>query len=289
VWSAADEEREQRRKDVPMFRTIVVPLDHSDAAEAAVPHAAALARQAGAHVSLLMVRPSYVDGVTIHDRLNEIADRHHLDADLIVVGPDDVTAVLVEAASAPDTLLCLASHARGPLSELVMGSVSEDVVRLAHHPVLLIGPHCGPPAERYPSMLVGLDGSELAERILPTVARWASELDVAPCLLQVLPERVPLEVGESDVVESGYVHTIANQLGERSIKADWDVVHHRDPAEAITRFARDGRSSLIALTTHGRSGLSRVALGSVALRVAHHAPCPVLVLRPAEVDDRAVR
>ena len=270
-----------------MFRTIVVPLDHSDEAEAAVPHGAALARQAGAHLSLLMVRPSYVDGVTIHDRLNEIADRHHVDADLIVVGPDDVAAVLAEAASAPDTLLCLGSHARGPVAEMVMGSVSEDVVRLAHHPVLLVGPHCGPPPERYSSMLVGLDGSELAERILPTVGQWAPALDLTPCLFQVLPGHVPLEVGEGDVVESGYVHTIANQLGERGIKAEWDVVHHRDPAEVITRFARDDRSSLIALTTHGRSGLRRVALGSVALRVAHHAPCPVLVLRPQEVDDRA--
>ena len=263
-----------------MFRTIVVPLDHSDEAEVAVPHGAALARQAGARLDLLMVRPSYVDAVTMHDRLNEIADRYGVDAELTVAEPGDVTATLVDAASEPDTLLCLATHARGPVAELVMGSVSEQVVRTSRHPVLLVGPRCGPPPERYSSMVVGLDGSRLAARILPTVERWASGLDVTPWLFQMLPGPVPLEVGAGDVVESGYVHGIADRLGERGVKAGWDVVHRRDPATAITRYAEDRQASLIALTTHGHSGLGRVTFGGVALEVAHNAPCPLLVLRP---------
>jgi nucleotide-binding universal stress UspA family protein len=269
-----------------MFRTIVVPLDHSDEADAAVLYGAALARQAGARLNLMTVRPTYVDGVTIHDRLNEIADRYHVDADLTVAGPDDVAATLVEAASLPDTLLCLATHARGPVAEMVMGSVSEQVVRTSCHPVLLVGPHCGPPPDRYLSMVVGLDGSGLAERILPTVTTWASGLGVTPWLFQVLPAHVPLEVGDSDVVDSGYVHQIANQLGEHGVKAEWEIVHGRDPATAITRFAQDRQASLIALTTHGHSGLGRVALGSVAFQVAHDATCPVLVLRPTEDGTR---
>lgn len=264
-----------------MFRTIVVPLDHSDEAEAAVPHAAALARQSGARLQLMMVRPSYVDAMTIHDRLREIADRHRIDAELVVAGPDDVAATLADVAAEPDTLLCLRTHARGPVAEMVMGSVSEQVVRTSHRPVLMVGPRCEPPPERYTSMVVGLDGSELAEQILPTARAWSTELDVTPWLFQVLSPRVPLEIGDQDdVMETGYVHGIAARLADQGVKAEWDIAHGRDAAAAIVRFVEQHEPALIALTTHGHSGLGRVALGGVAFRVAHRAHCPVLVLRP---------
>lgn len=264
-----------------MFRTIVVPLDHSDEAESAVAHGAALARQSGARLQLMMVRPSYVDTVTIHDRLNEIADRHRVDAELVVAGPDDVATTLADVAADPDTLLCLRTHARGPVAEMVMGSVSEQVVRTSHRPVLMVGPHCEPPAGRFASMIVGLDGSTLAEQILPTVAAWSTGLDLTPWLFQVLSPRVPLEIDDhDDVMETGYVQGIAARLAHQRVKAEWDIAHDRDAAAAITRFARQHEAPLVALTTHGHSGLGRLALGGVAFRVAHRAHCPVLVLRP---------
>jgi nucleotide-binding universal stress UspA family protein len=263
-----------------MFRTIVVPLDHNDEAEAAVPQGAALARQAGAQLQLLTVSPAYVEEVTVHGRLREIAERQNVDAQLVVLGPDDVAETLSEIASQPQTLLCLRTHARGPVAEMVMGSVSEQVVRMSHQPVLMIGPRCEPPPERYESLVVGLDGSELAEQILPTVGAWATDLGLTPWLFQVLSPRVPLEIGD-DVQETGYVHKVANRLADQGVKAEWEIVHDHDAAAAIVRFARAEQPALIGLTTHGRSGLGRVALGGVAFQVAHHATCPVLVLRPS--------
>jgi nucleotide-binding universal stress UspA family protein len=268
-----------------MFRTIVVPLDHSDEAEAAVPHGAALARQSGAGLQLMMIRPSYVDTVTIHDRLREIADRHGVDAELVVAGPDDVTATLADVAAEPHTLLCLRTHARGPVAEVVMGSVSEQVVRTSHHPVLMVGPRCEPPPERFASMVVGLDGSTLAEQILPTTGEWATHLDLTPWLFQVLSPRVPLEIGDhDDVMETGYVQGIADRMAEQGVKAEWDIAHDRDAAAAIVRFTEQRELALVALTTHGHTGLGRLALGGVAFQVAHRAHCPVLILRPVHTS-----
>jgi nucleotide-binding universal stress UspA family protein len=263
-----------------MFRTIVVPLDHSDEAEAAVLHGATLARQARARLQLMTVRTSYVDAVTLHDRLAETAERLRVDAELVVEGPGDVAATLVEVAQEPSALLCLRTHARRPVTEMVMGSVSEQVVRTSHRPVLLIGPNCAPPPTRYGSLVVGLDGSPLAERILPTVGAWSTRLELEPSLLQVLSPHVPLEVGDGDVAETSYVHNTAARLAAEGVGAWWETIHDRDPAAAIVRFANDQQPALIALTTHGHSGISRLALGSVAFRVARCAHSPVLVLRP---------
>jgi nucleotide-binding universal stress UspA family protein len=264
-----------------MFRTIVVPLDRSDAAEAAVPHGAAIARQSGARLRLMMVRPAYVDAATVHDRLREVAARHHVDAELFVAGPEDVAATLVDVASEPQTLLCLRTHARGPVAELVIGSVSEQVVRASHRPVLLIGPRCGAAAGRIGSMVVGLDGSELAEQILPTVGSWATQLGLTPWLIQVMSPPRALEVGNGRVLDAGYVHYLAAQLRRQGVEAGWDTLHDRDVAKAIVRCAEEHDPAMIALTTHGHSGLGRVVLGGVALQVAHLASCPVLVMRPA--------
>lgn len=220
--------------------------------------------------------------MTIHDRLHEIADRHHVDAQLVVRGPDDVANVLVETAAEPRTLLCLRTHARGPVAEVVMGSVSEQIVRTSQQPVLMVGPRCGPPPERFASLVVSLDGSELAEQILPTAGSWSTHLGLAPWLLQVLSPQVPLEIGD-DVLEAGYVNKVAARLAEQGVKAEWDIVHDRHVAAAIVRFAQAHEPALLALTTHGHTGLGRLALGGVAFQVAHRATCPVLVLRPADL------
>jgi nucleotide-binding universal stress UspA family protein len=262
-----------------MFRTIVVPLDHTDRAQAAVPHAAALARQSGARLRLVTIRPSYTDVATVNDHLTEVATRHGVDAELVVDGPSDVAAALIEMTADPDVLLCLATHARRPVTEMVLGSISEQVVRASHRPVLMVGPQCAPPPERYESIVVALDGSALAECILPTVVDWSTHLDLTPWLFQVLSPHV-LDDVEDDIVESSYLQRLAADLVDQGAKAEWDTVHDRSAASGIVRFADEQAPGLVAVTTHGLSGLGRMALAGVALRVALHAQTPVLVFRP---------
>src|SRR5690606_36305920 len=202
-----------------------------------------------------------------------------------VVRSDDVVGAVLDAAEAPGSLVCMETRARGALGELVLGSVSERVVRESHHPILLVGPRCGPAPDRFASLVVALDGSSLAEAILPTVAGWTTELGVTPWLFQVLPGPMPEQLGGTDVAESAYVHRIANTLPHPARSAvEWDVSHDRDVAAAIARFAGDRPAAAITLTTHGRTGLSRLALGSVALEVARQATVHVLVLRPEWTD-----
>lgn len=286
-----------------MYRTIVVPLDRSSGAEGAITHGAAIARQAGAELELLTVRPTYTAPGNAPDRLIDSANQHGIGppnayqigsdleielleaahrqgetARLRIVGGGDPATAICEAAAAPDTLVCLKTHARRALGELALGSISEQVVRSSPHPVLLIGPRCGRAPERYESIVAGLDGSELAEQILPTVAAWSSHLDLTPWLFQVLQAKVPVEIGGDDFYDSGYVHRTAEALhAHHHVKAEWDTVHARRPAAAIARFAAGLPGSAIALTTRGRSGHGRLALGSVALAVAHRATVPVLI------------
>ena len=95
------------------------------------------------------------------------------------------------------------------------------------------------------------------------------------------------EAGEQEAIEFGAVHALAESLLSRDgAGINWDVLHRDDASDAIVDYVRDVRASLIAMTTHGRTGLARVALGSVTAAVVHNAPCPVLVVRPDGLSDR---
>ena len=267
-----------------MFGTVVIPVAWGDPPESvatAVDHGALLARQARAAVELLTVRPSYVDADRVADHLEGIAEAHGIEAG-IRVDDGDPAATIAEIASHPGNLLVMASHGRRPLAELALGSVSAQVVRTCRRPVVLIGPRCGPAPEAYTSLIVALDGSELSEAILPVAITWSRHLDLTPWIFQVLPARVPLEVGDpaADLQEAAYVHHVADTLSLEGIKAGWDTAHDRHPATAITHFAEAHGPAIVALTTHGRSGLDHLLMGSVALATTHEATCPVLVHHP---------
>jgi nucleotide-binding universal stress UspA family protein len=263
-----------------MQPTVVVPIDTIAGSDAAIPMAAAIARQSGAAVVLLTVVAPEADTFEPLDRLADLAKWHGVDARCRIVCADDVGDAVSVECGGPNTMICMETRARGAIGEMVLGSVSERVVREARGPVLLVGPHCAPPPDRFETMVVGLDGSPLAESILPLVADWSAHLDVVPWLFQVLPASVPLEVGDDDVLDSCYVQSVAGRLTRPGHPVEWDVCRDRHPAAVIARYAADRLGALIALTTHGRTGISRMALGSVALDVARRATVPVLVTRP---------
>jgi nucleotide-binding universal stress UspA family protein len=84
--------------------------------------------------------------------------------------------------------------------------------------------------------------------------------------------------------DDAYLRQVSRTLSDRGISTSWDVLHQRDAAAALTTFASGLPASLVAMTTHGRTGLRRVTLGSVAARVVHDVTSPVLILRP-ELED----
>ena len=133
-------------------------------------------------------------------------------------------------------------------------------------------------------ILVPLDGSSLAEAILPQVQELARTLGAELFLVRAVAAHVfpgvdPTEQ-EVDVVQKAeaYVAEVAGRLRDAGIPIH-TAVRYGEAAEEILRHIKDNAVDLVAMSTHGRSGLSRLVLGSVAAQVVHRATVPVLLLR----------
>ena len=153
----------------------------------------------------------------------------------------------------------------------------------------------------YRHILVALDGSPGAEQVLPHVEALASQFNADLFLLQAVtpPERLlaaamdpttgavsdpePLLEAEEAEEEDAqrYLQRLAARLGAGELRVAFEAPE-ADAARAIVERAREHSTDLIAMTTHGRSGLGRLVFGSVAEAVLRHAPCPVLLVRVKE-------
>ncbi|HUF32426.1 MAG TPA: universal stress protein [Acidimicrobiales bacterium] len=265
-----------------MISGFLVPLDGSTRAEAALGPAGALARRRGVKVELLTVVPSDDDRQALEEYLSEVGERTSLPlaGREVVVGGDPAEVILQRAEGVPGTIVCMGTHGHGMVRRLFLGTVSEVVVRGADRHVLLVGPRC---AERltFGRVTACLDGSSLAERVLAPAAEWAEALGVPLWLVQATGGEMPTSRG--DLVESAYLQRTARQVeAEGKVDVEWDVLHGTDPATVITDHVSGSPGSLVALTTHGRSGIQRAVLGSVAMQVAHDATSPLLVLHPRD-------
>lgn len=177
-----------------------------------------------------------------------------------------------DPAEGTTTLLCIDSHAKGAAAELAFGSVSEDLVRRATVPVLVCGPRVQP-TDPYSRIIVGLDGSDFAERALTASVALAQALGTSLALLEVLPPDVTLP---DDVSETAYLSRLRARTGIPT--DDYDTIHHHRPAQALIEAADAMPGTIIAVATHGRSGFQRLRIGSVAMDVVRHARGPVLVV-----------
>jgi nucleotide-binding universal stress UspA family protein len=284
-----------------MFRTILVPLDGSSFAEHALPWALSIARRAPAsldlvrgHVLYALLEPasSWVPYDPATDAEHRYEEQRYLDDTarrLAAVAPVATSTAVVLGLEADGILdyldagnadlVVMATHGRGPLGRLIFGSVADCVVRCSTTPVLLI--HAREPApELLPEpvvrrVLIPLDGSALAEQVLGPAADLAQVLE-APCeLLRVID---PTD-GEVEQEAEAYLKSVAARLRDHGLRVATRVVAGRNAAGSILAEVRG--DDVIALATHGRGGIGRILLGSVADRVIRTATCPVLVYRPA--------
>ncbi len=138
--------------------------------------------------------------------------------------------------------------------------------------------------ERFDNILVPMDGSDCAEMILPKLEKLATDLRASIHLLQVVYARTfpgvdPTEA-EVAVVRHAeeYLKKIEGQLKTKGFTVD-SHVRYGDEAEEILDHASQKDVDLIAMTTHGRSGVKRFLLGSVAEKIIRHSPKPVFLVR----------
>ncbi|SFU67678.1 universal stress protein [Halomonas korlensis] len=269
---------------------IHVAMDESDASLRALTLGQHLARQLAVPLSITSV-------VAAEDRVeprraalqSRLVDREAEDVIVEVAVHESAKDYLGQLAGRDDVGLCMMAHGRRPVPEMLVGSVTAGVVRRANRPVYLCGPRFDAGSHRQVEVLmVCVDGSALSEAILPHAVELSRRLVARLQLLQVIDTgaaaAVPLDGGHADVMESGYVHGLARRLrADHAMEVDWEVLHG-DPADSIVSYLADCQNTMLAMTTHGRSGLSQVIAGSVSHEVLHEARCPVAVLRPADIN-----
>lgn len=270
-----------------MPKTVVVPLDGSTFAERALRPAAEVARRAGAHVVVMTAR---YGGVVVEPRryLEEAARTAGIDdaESVVVEGRLAATAIAGVACEHPEAAVVMTTHARERLGRALFGSVAEEILREAKDAALLIGPSVPDEPMHPDELIVCLDGSAVANAILPFAAAWARDLHLDVVLLRV-SESDP-EPGRDSLLK-GQLTRSKRRLVRRGLEPKHgsvrcEVLHHRDAAEAILEFSRNHPSALLALTTHGRTGLARLTAGSVAIAVVRDARTPVLLTRPTDLD-----
>ena len=135
----------------------------------------------------------------------------------------------------------------------------------------------------YKSVLVAVDGSETAEAILPFILQIAGPLDLDIYLLRVNPPAPQAVVDAAEMVAEVYLSQLARGVAARGVSVK-TMVRNGAPTETILAAARDMDVDLIAMTTHGRTGPSRLLFGSVAEGVLREAHVPVMVLKQTERD-----
>lgn len=302
-----------------MFCSILVPLDRSSFAEQALPLALSIARRAGASLDLLQVHLLYafedpkcprLPYDPALDREQKQQEQLYLDGTatwVTSVSAVPVTTAVVEglvadgilsqAQARKADLIVMTTHGRGPASRFFLGSVADELIRRTPIPVLLVRP-----TDITPSLIpepvvehivIPLDGSALAEQVLEPAFELAHLLEARCSLLRMVEEAPPVPGGASSghlhvtrAEAEAYLERIASQANVQGVPTRAHVSVGRHAAETILEEARAFPSHLIALATHGRGGVRRMLLGSVADKVIRGASSPVLVYRPQQDTQR---
>jgi nucleotide-binding universal stress UspA family protein len=231
----------------------------------------------------------------------------------IVVPVGAPAAAILDAVGAHAAdLIVMCSHGATGLTRWVLGSVAQHVARHAPVPVLVLresgpipaGPH--PDPEQPLRILVPLDGSQLAQAALGPAADLAVALSAPmPGTLHLALVISPYEAAQDNMPEAfvregakEYLAGVVDRLGASTpaygqLTITWSVGVGLDVATTLVRIAENGEDAegagilggcdLIAMATHGRTGLARWALGSVTERVLHATALPVLIVRPQRV------
>jgi nucleotide-binding universal stress UspA family protein len=197
----------------------------------------------------------------------------------------------------------MATHGYSGARRWLLGSVAEKVLQRTQNHVLLVRPGEGEPVgeARLKTAVVPLDGSALAETVLPTVRELARCLKLELILVRVLPQvyfavaddLLPMGgmnmAGQKEIraqaraTATEYLNGKAEHLRAEGVSEVSSLVIEASPggvAAEIIDLAKGTPDNLVAMSTHGESGFGRWLMGSVSERVVRYSSDPVLVLRP---------
>jgi nucleotide-binding universal stress UspA family protein len=293
------------------YSRIMIPLDGSDAGEIVLPYAEEFAARLGSEIVLVNVSEatSVASAQLSRPYLTHVAEQlignirvARADARVFtqMLAGKPVDEILHHATEAHVDLIIMASRLSGG-GPWPLGTVAAKVLRATDIPVLLVRtPARGKDAlERRMLMrrvLVPLDGSRLGEGAVSHVETLAGSLGAEVVLLHIVDPLIvqpmygpllsyPLPVPEGEEAmraeAKAYLSGVEKTLSEKGLETTGEVLFG-SPADQIIDFAERNDIDLIALSTHGRSGIGRWVFGSVTDKVLHAGDTAVLVIRPAK-------
>lgn len=297
-----------------MYSKILVPLDGSATAEAVLPYAEAFA--AGFKTAVELVSVIDIGAMMTHLAADKV---HKLDTliateeknsarylenaakifspfptECRIVRGHPAETILETTSKDRDTLIAMATHGRSGAKRWLLGSVAEKVLRGTTNPLFLVRAAAAKasPQRIINSIVVPLDGSVLAERILPTVANWARALDVEVTLIRAFEFPASAYYGSEDDLpdyaafrekarkeSAEYLKEKEDFLVGQGVRTVSTLTMEGPAADEIISYAQTAPRAVIAMSTHGRSGVRRWILGSVTEKVVRHGDDPVLVVR----------
>jgi nucleotide-binding universal stress UspA family protein len=281
-----------------MAYRILVPLDGTEIEGAVIPYLQRIFSRPDAVVTLLHVLPdltshaqSHID--TEHGRaashMRDFIGRLQLDPDRVYCEfrmGEPADEILKYTALNTASLIVMPTHGRTGLERLLSGSVTEQVMRKAHCPMLLS--HAGSDQSEshgkghlFERILVPLDGTEQGFAILPFVEDFARLYQSEVILLH--DNRGLSGNGNKDAGDNVAMHIEAQhvRLVDAGIRVSMQYTDAGHPAQDILKAVSKSNADLIAMATHGRKGIDRMAYGSVVEHVLRHASRPMLVLSTA--------
>jgi nucleotide-binding universal stress UspA family protein len=300
-----------------MYSRTLIPLDGSKTAETVLPYARFVAGALKLPIELLAVvdivemathisadRARYLDAMIAdsvrrsEQYLREIAHTFPNGTKCTVEKGKAEQVIIETAAADKGTLVTMATHGRSGMNRWLLGSVTEKVLRGGTNAMLLVRATEGAKVDgglNLKSIVVPLDGSELAEGVLPAVAQLAKTFKLAVVLCRAYNLPYSAYAGGEDYYAVNYNELLtamrdeavdylekkAEAVKKVGIAEVSCLAKEGFAADEIISLARQSPGNLIAMCTHGRSGAKRWMLGSVTETVVRHSSGPILVLRAA--------
>ena len=299
-----------------MFTKMLIPLDGSRTAEKVLPYARALGGALKIPVELLAVVDTGEMGTQIApdkgrflDTMFEEAERASrnylktisakatgVNIKSTVAKGRAEEAIIENAGADKNTLIAMATHGRSGLDRWMLGSVTEKVLRACDNPLLVVrASEAIDEREKIAlkSVIVPLDGSELAERVFPAVIAMAEAMDMEVILFRAYQVPYNAFPGEDAYSAINYEELMASfrdeateylnkksaELKKQGLAKVSCVTKEGLSADQIIAIGSATPQNLIAMCSHGRSGVRRWVLGSVTETVVRHSADPVLVVR----------
>jgi nucleotide-binding universal stress UspA family protein len=300
-----------------MYSKILIPLDGSKTAEKVLPYARNMAGKFKIPVELLAVidiaemathikaeKARFLDAMIEEGvrfsmtYLKGVASTFAADDVKCTIEKERAEDAIIERGEADTAMLiAMATHGRSGLNRFLLGSVAEKVLRGTANPLLLVRSRDGTAKSdgeaAFKSIIVPLDGSELAESVIPMVVGIAKKLDLEIVLFRAYHIPYNAYAGDDGYYAVNYDDLIAAVRDEAKEYLDKKIAEVKKlgvakvcavtkegfAGDEIIAFGSQTPDGLIAMCSHGRSGVKRWVLGSVTEIVARHTNDPMLIVR----------